>query len=213
MLKVHTLTFGPFQLNTSVLSDETGECVIVDPGCFTDEENKKLTQFLEKNNLKPVRLLQTHCHLDHVFGAKYVADTYQLEMEAHIEEHFIHRRFEDSCNMYNLPGKNPPPITKYINEGDKITFGNSELEVLFVPGHTPGHIVFISKEAKSVIAGDVLFHRSIGRTDLPGGNHAQLIKHIKEKVFLLPDDYTVFPGHGGTTTIGYEKENNPFVRG
>ncbi len=212
MVKIHVLTFGPFHQNTSVLADETGECVIIDPGCFSEEENVKLMNFLQTNKLKPVRLLQTHCHLDHIFGANYVAQMFDLEMEAHKEEEFIHQGFEISCKRFGISGQSIPEIGKYLAEGDKISFGNSELEILFVPGHTPGHIVFVSHAAKAVISGDVLFKGSIGRTDLPGGNHTQLVESIKAKLYQLPDDYTVYPGHGDTTTIGFERQNNPFVR-
>lgn len=211
MLKVDFFTFGPFQENTYILSDETSECLIIDPGCYDDEERNTLVAFLEKNNLKPVKLLNTHCHIDHVFGNKFIAEKYSLGLEIHKKDLKVLESLMSVAHLYGLNAEPSPEPKIFLEEGDKITFGKSELDILFTPGHSPGSICFVSNEQKFVIGGDVLFYGSIGRTDLPGGHHATLIESIKTKLFPLGDDFTVYSGHGPETKIGFERKNNPFV--
>lgn len=213
MITIKTLPFNPFSENTYVLSDETGECIIIDPGCFDSEEEQVLKAYIDQNQLRPVKLLNTHCHVDHVLGNYFVADTWKLGLEMHREDLPVLASFEKVCKMYGLPGGPQPEPAVFLEEGQQIKFGNSVLEILFTPGHAPGHIVFYQPAEKFLIGGDVLFQGSIGRTDLPGGDFDTLEKSIREKLYLLPDDITVYPGHGPTTTIGFEKRNNPFVRG
>lgn len=213
MITIHTFIFSPFSENTYVLYDETKECIIIDPGCYEQSEKLELVDFISKNKLKPVRLLNTHCHIDHVFGNKFVADTFGLKPEAHKEELFNLKHSEAVSQMYGLSGyENSPLPSIFLSEADVIEFGNSELEILFVPGHAPGHIAFASKAQKFVISGDVLFYGSIGRTDFPGCSHEDLIKSIKTKLFPLGDDFRVFSGHGPQTNIGFERKNNPFLQ-
>jgi hydroxyacylglutathione hydrolase len=210
MISVEIFEVNPFQQNTSVLYDETGECAIVDPGFYDRGEEEALLDFISENKLKPVLLLNTHCHIDHILGNKFVADRYKLDLWMHKDDLPLLQAAKSYAHMYGLNYNHSPEPVHFIKEGDVIKFGNSELQTLHVPGHAPGHIIFIDEPGLQIIGGDVLFKGSIGRTDLPGGNHDQLIKAIKEKVFTLNPKYVVYPGHGPTTTIGYEKENNPF---
>ena len=211
MLKVDFFTFGPFQENTYILSDETSECLIIDPGCYDDEERNTLVAFIKKNNLKPVKLLNTHCHIDHVFGNKFIAEKYNLGLEIHKKDLKVLESLMSVAHLYGLNAEPSPEPKIFLEEGDKIIFGKSELDILFTPGHSPGSVSFVSYEQKFVIGGDVLFYGSIGRTDLPGGHHATLIESIKTKLFPLGDDFIVYSGHGPETKIGFERKNNPFV--
>jgi len=212
MTLVAKFALNPFQENTYLVYDDTKECIIIDPGCFTPSEKKVIADFISKNKLKPVRLLNTHCHLDHVFGNKFIADTYQLDLEIHEGELPVLEAVPRMCEAYGVPYTEHSPIPeKFIKEGDTVSFGNTQLQTLFTPGHSPASISFYCAEAKFIIAGDVLFHGSIGRTDLPGGNHDTLINSIRTQLFPLDDDVKVYSGHGPETTIGYEKATNPFL--
>lgn len=212
MVTIKKFTFNPFQENTYVLYDETKVCVIIDPGCYDESEEQVLVQFIESNNLKPLKVISTHSHIDHVLGNAFVCDYFKIPLQINKEDQQTLDIFPATASMYGFPSfKASPKPSSFLNLEEGVTFGNSKLDVLFVPGHAPGHVVFVSREANFVINGDCLFHGSIGRTDLPGGNHEKLIKNIKEKLFTLPNDMTVYCGHGPETTIGFEKENNPFL--
>ncbi len=211
-MQVKIFTFNPFSENTYVLYDDTKECVIIDPGCLDASEEKKLSSFIETNALKPVKLLNTHGHIDHVFGNRFVAEKYKLKLETHKIEEANIRATDIYSASYSMPAPKSPMPEKYLDEGDTVTFGNTTLKVLFTPGHSAGHIVFYNEENKIIIGGDVLFRESIGRTDLPGGDFKTLISSIKEKLFVLDDDTIVYPGHGPHTSIGYEKLHNPYVK-
>lgn len=212
MADVLTLTYNSFKENTYVIYDKTGECVVIDPGCNSDAERADLLGQLEQHNLKPVRLINTHCHIDHVFGNKFIADKYNLPLEIHRGEIPVLEAVPMVCKMYGVPYTPSPDPEKFIEEGDIIRFGETSLETLFTPGHSPASISFYCKESDFVIAGDVLFMQSIGRTDLPGGNFDTLINSIRTKLFPLGDTTKVYPGHGPATTIGYEKVNNPVLK-
>jgi hydroxyacylglutathione hydrolase len=212
MAQVHTFEFNPFAENTYLVWDETGECAIFDPGCYTSAERDALRLFIEKNGLKPVRLINTHCHLDHVFGNKFVADTWGLPLEIHRGEIPVLERFPQTCQMYGIPNVQPSPAPgAFLEEGSIITFGNTRLETLFTPGHSPASLSFYCKKDGFVLAGDVLFYESIGRTDLPGGDFDTLLHSIRAQLFALPGETIVYPGHGPTTTLRHEKEYNPFL--
>ncbi len=211
MISIHSFVFGPFQENTYILFDETKQCIIIDPGCYDTAERTKLSAFIEDNQLKPVKLINTHCHIDHVFGNGYVADTYNLKLEIHELDQKVLDYYLATANMYNLNAEPSPQPSVYLKEGDTIAIGNSTLEILLTPGHSPGSITFYNTEQKFMIAGDVLFYGSIGRSDLPGGNFETLISSIKNKLFPLGDDYKVYSGHGQATNIGFERKNNPFL--
>jgi len=212
MIHVASFAFNPFQENTYVLYDETKECIIIDPGCYTANEQKRLEAFIAKEELKPVRLINTHCHLDHICGNAFVSQKYGLHLEAHEGEQVVLDASIDHGKMYGFVFEPSPNIMHTIQEGDAIKFGNSTLKVLFTPGHSPASISLYSDQDKFVIAGDVLFFMSIGRTDLPGGNHYLLLQSIREKLFTLPDETIVYNGHGQKTQIAFEKLNNPFFK-
>ena len=210
-MRIKTFTFNPFQENTYILYDETKDCVIIDPGCYEKFEKDELANFIETNHLKPVRLLNTHCHIDHVLGNYFVADRYQLKLEIHQGELQQLRATAVYGPTYGIFMEPSPEPSSFLNEGDAVKFGNTTLEIFFTPGHSPASICFYNRDEKKLIAGDVLFYQSIGRTDLPGGNHHQLLNSIREKLFVLPDDVIVYPGHGPETKIGFEKKYNPFL--
>lgn len=210
MIQIQNFVFNPFMENTYIVYDETKEALIIDPGCYENEERKELDDFISENGLKITELINTHCHIDHVFGNAYVKKKYGLKLKIHKEDEATLRSVEVYAPAYGFQNYQTSQADVFFEEGDIVSFGNSELEVLFTPGHAPGHVVLFNKEEKVCIGGDVLFDGSIGRTDLPGGDYDTLISSIKDKLFLLPDDVVVYPGHGGVTTIKKEKESNPF---
>jgi len=212
MITVQSFTFNPVQENTYVLYNEEGECCIIDPGCYFASEEQQLTRFIEENNLKPVLLLNTHCHLDHIFGNRFVHKKYNLKLHLHLLEKPVLDYGPAAGQLWQLPFDNYDDELVFIEEGKTIRLGDEELHILFTPGHSPGSISFYSKEHKFVISGDVLFQGSVGRTDLPGGDFQILEESIKTKLFTLPQDVIVYPGHGDSTTIGDEMKSNPFVK-
>ena len=211
MLKIRQFTFNPVQENTYVVFNDKGACAIIDPGCYFDYEYKELTDFIDKNKLVPKCLLNTHCHLDHIFGNKFVAEKYGLKLQFHSSEKRLFDYAPTSGISWGLPFENYEGEIIFLKEGDKVQLGDDALEVFYTPGHSPGSITFYNEDAKFAVAGDVLFRSSIGRTDLPGGDFNTLISSIQEKLFSLPDDVTVYSGHGPETTIGEEKRTNPFL--
>ena len=210
MLQIKLFEFSPIQENTYVLYNEFNDCLIIDPGCYYDDEKDELVNFLVKMDLKPKMLLNTHCHLDHVFGNKFIAEKFGLTLQIHRNEKLVLDFAPKSGLLYNLPFDNYNGDFIYLEEGNKILLGNDELTVIEAPGHSPGHICFYCAAQHFIISGDVLFKRSIGRTDLPGGDHETLLKNIREKLFTLPGETKVYSGHGPVTTIGEEKNQNPF---
>jgi hydroxyacylglutathione hydrolase len=211
MITIKSFEFSPIQENTYVLYNEFNDCIIIDPGCYYDAEKDELVAFITDNKLKPIMLINTHCHLDHVFGNKFVAEKYNLTLQMHENEKPVLAFAPTSGLMYNMPFDNYEGDFIYLNEGDTIKLGKDELQILLTPGHSPGSLSFYSAKNNFVISGDVLFKNSVGRSDLPGGNHEQLIKSIKEKLLVFPAETVVYSGHGPTTTIGYEKKNNPYL--
>lgn len=211
-MELAVFTFNPFQENTFILYDETLECVIIDPGCNEKNEREQLDNFIESNNLLPKRLINTHCHIDHVLGNNHVHSKYNLDLEIHKGE----LELLESCNyvsdMYGIPYDISPHPARFLEEGEIIKFGNTQLESIYTPGHSPASLSFYNTKQKILISGDVLFYESIGRTDLPGGNLKTLLQSIQNNVLTLEDDVVVFPGHGPKTTIGHERSNNPFLR-
>lgn len=191
--------------------DDSLECVIIDPGMYTATEQNTVVNFIKVNNLKPVLLLNTHCHVDHVLGNKFVFDQYGLKPKFHIGESEVLEAVIAYAPAMGFRYDPSPLPDEYLPETGTISFGNTELQLIFAPGHSPAHLCFYDKDANLLVGGDVLFRSSIGRTDLPGGNYNLLTSNIKEKLFLLPDDCTVYPGHGPETTIGYEKQHNPYL--
>jgi glyoxylase-like metal-dependent hydrolase (beta-lactamase superfamily II) len=211
MAQVQFFVNNPYQENTYILFDDSGECVIIDPGMETASEQNVAVNFIRNNNLKPVLLLNTHCHIDHVLGNKFIFDQYGLKPQFHEGEQPVLDAIPGYAPAMGIRYELSPLPDEYLPETGTVSFGNTTLHLIFAPGHSPAHLCFYDKEANILIGGDVLFRGSIGRTDLPGGNFTQLIDNIEQKLFLLPDDCIVYPGHGPSTTIGYEKVTNPFL--
>lgn len=212
-MKIKSFAFNPFQENTYVVYDDTKECIIIDPGCYTAKERHELTSFITSEELKPVKLINTHCHIDHVLGNKFVSELWSLELYMHIEDLPLLENAGNIGKMYGLKDYEGSPYPKhFLAQDNTLTFGESSFKILFTPGHAPGHICLYSKENNLLIAGDVLFEGSIGRTDLPGGDHSTLINSIITQLFPLSNETQVFCGHGPSTNLGYEKENNPFLQ-
>ena len=211
MFAVKVFIFSPVQENTYILYNERKDCIIIDPGCYYDDEKDALAFFVENNGLTPRLLLNTHCHLDHVFGNKWVSEKYGLILHLHDKEKIVLDNAPVAGLRWNLPFDNYQGDVQYVREGDIISLGGDELEVFFTPGHSPGSVIYYCRKQGFIIGGDVLFRMSIGRTDLPGGDHGTLISSIRNKLLVLPDDVIVYCGHGEKTTIGFERNNNPFL--
>lgn len=211
MLQIAVFTFSPIQENTYVLYNEQREALIIDPGAYFEEEREELDVFITGKGLEVKQLILTHGHLDHVFGVKHVAEKYDLTPWIHPLEQPVLAFASTSALMYNMPFDMYQGTWNELNAVDKIELGTDQLTVLFTPGHSPGSVSFYCAAQAFVIGGDVLFQRSIGRTDLPGGSFDVLANSIREQLFVLPDDTTVYSGHGSVTTIGEEKKYNPFV--
>jgi hydroxyacylglutathione hydrolase len=213
MLSVKAFTFNPVQENTYVLYNETGQCCIIDPGCYFQQERDELKSFIEMTSLQPVLLLNTHCHFDHVYGDKWVAETWGLTPHIHEKEKTFLDFAKQASERWQIPFEdNYTGEVIYIKEGNNIKLGDDELEIRLAPGHSPGSLCFYNEQGGFVMGGDVLFSGSIGRTDLPGGDHKTLINSIQTQLFTLPDETKVYSGHGPMTTIGFEKMNNPYVK-
>ena len=212
-MNIKSFTFNPFQENTYIVYDSTKECLIIDPGCYTDAERKELKTFIEEEELTPVKLINTHCHIDHVLGNKFTSEQWDIKLHMHKEDLPILEKVEYVGKMYGLEDYEISPLPKhFLAHKETITFGASSFEILFTPGHAPGHICLYSKENNMLISGDVIFQRSIGRTDLPGGDHNILINSIITQLFPLPNETQIFCGHGPSTNLGYEKGHNPFLQ-
>jgi len=210
-MQIHRFIFSPIEVNTYILEDDQGKCAIIDCGCYDDAEFNELKAFITTNNLRPVKLLNTHLHLDHVFGNRFVLQEYGLKTHASKEEEKNLLSATNHAEMFGLSMPQPPEIGTFIEGGQIIQVGELDLKCLFVPGHTAGSIAFYNEDNKFVFTGDALFAGSIGRTDLPGGDHARLMESINENLLNLPDDIVVYPGHGPHTKIGVERHSNPFL--
>jgi len=210
-MKIKKFTFNSFQENTYIINSDK-DCMIIDPGCHSIEEKKILSDYIIKENLKPIHLINTHCHLDHIFGNNFVCKEYNLTPEIHKNDFLLLKHAMNVAKNYGVHLDEPTLDVRFIKEGENIKLGKTKWEVIFTPGHAPGHICLLNKVEKKLIAGDVLFFMSIGRTDLPLCNHNDLITSIKEKLFVLDDNIEVLCGHGNNTTIGFEKKNNPFLK-
>lgn len=211
-MRLAQFTFNPFSENTYVIFDATKEAIIIDPGMAEQEENDLLFEFIADEGLTPKMVINTHCHLDHILGNAAVCDKYAIPLMAHKKEIPMLERAPSASLMWNVPYQLSPMPNAFLEEGEVVRFGTTTLRVLFVPGHAPGHIALINEDEKLVLSGDVLFRGSVGRVDLPMCNAADLVQSIQQKMYALPDDYTVYSGHGPETTIGWEKQHNSFVR-
>jgi glyoxylase-like metal-dependent hydrolase (beta-lactamase superfamily II) len=211
MFNVAKFTFNPFQENTYVVHNGS-EAILIDPGCWNSSEEHELETYLSENALKPVRLVLTHAHIDHVLGCAWTADRYGLRPVMHADDVPLLNMAPRQGELYGVPCAPSPAPVSFLKAGDAIRLGTDELQVIHVPGHSPGHIALYCAAQHFVLSGDVLFMNSIGRTDLPGGDTDTLLKSIREGLFPLGDEVTVYSGHGPETTIGREKRSNPFLR-
>jgi len=212
MIEIQRFTFNPFQENTYLLYDESNDCMVFDPGNSSTDEDNEISSFIKENGLKLIGVYNTHCHVDHVLGNDFFFKEYGLRPRIHEDDLKVLQSVSQYGAMFGIQVRESPDPESYINEGDTIPLGKSSLEVLHIPGHAPGHVVFLNKDQKFIIGGDILFHGSIGRTDLPYGDHETLISSIKDKLMTLDERYIVYPGHGPSTSIGFEKKSNPFLQ-
>lgn len=212
MIHVEAFSLNPLQENTYLLWNEKRKAIIIDPGCYFTAEEETLQNFIENENLTPVQLINTHCHIDHVFGLKWASKKYNLELYIHQKEEQVLQFAPVTGMMWGLSVDLYKGPLHFLHHGDVVNLDDDKLHVLFTPGHSPGSICLSCTEQNFLIGGDVLFLESIGRTDLPGGNHQQLLQSIKEQLFVMPDETVVYPGHGPQTTIGHEKKYNPFLK-
>lgn len=207
---IHTFTFNPFQENTYLLTNEKNEAIIIDPGMYDENEEQIFKKYINDHQIKPVKLWLTHAHLDHVFGVPFITKTWNLKPELHKDEKFIYDNAQTTAAFYGVNMKDLPDPIYSLQENTSYNFGSLIINLLHTPGHSPGSLSFVVPENELVIVGDALFNGSIGRTDLPGGDHHQLLMSIEKELFTLPENYTVFSGHGPITKIGHEKISNPF---
>jgi len=212
MLHIKTFTFNPYQENTYVIYNDAKECIIIDPGMHNYQEEQLFQSFIDSHELRPIALVNTHGHIDHVLGNRFIYETYGLMPQFHENELPLLVQVQNYAPQMGIRYEPSPIPETFLTTDDKIEIGDESLSLLFAPGHSPGHLCLYSAEYKFLIGGDVLFHRSVGRTDLPGGNHQQLMDSIANTIYTLPEETTVYPGHGPTTTIKEEKELNPFIR-
>lgn len=213
MWTIQSFCFNPFQENSYVLFTPDKNAIIIDPGCYGTDENEELARFISEENLIPIRLLNTHGHIDHILGNAFVHRKFNLLPELHKDDLYNYDRSIDFSKLYGLPFDPSPTPINWLTEGQIIALDNCKLEVLFTPGHSSGSVSFWCSEQDFIISGDVLFQSSIGRTDLPGGDYDTLIESIKTKLMPLPENTKVYSGHGNPTTVGIEKKINPFLVG
>ena len=211
MLKIKSFTFNPYQENTYLIFDDSKEAVVIDPGNYEAYENELISKFIDENKLQLKKIILTHCHLDHCLGNKYLNQKYGAELLIPFDERDLYKNVENIATLFGFANYSHLDENEYLKEKDKIEFGNIKLDVLFLPGHSPGHLAFYFKNDNLCFSGDVLFYNSIGRTDLPGGDHDTLINSIKNKLFLLNPNTIIYPGHGQKTILKNEMKDNPFL--
>lgn len=209
-MEIYRLVFSPIMVNTYILANKEGECAVIDCGCYDENEFSEFVDFINAKNLTPVLLLNTHCHLDHIFGNKYMQSDYSLQAYSHIFEESNRKNSVRHAEIFGLRMDYPPEPAGFIEDNQVVAFGKDKIRVIHVPGHSPGGVAFYIEHDNCLFSGDALFKGSIGRSDLPGGNHELLLESIKSRLFILPDSTVVYPGHGDKTDIGTEKEFNPY---
>lgn len=212
-MKIKSFTFNQFQERSFVIYDDSKECIIIDPGCYSTQEEVELEDFIKKNNLIPTKVINTHCHIDHVLGNSFVVEKWKIPLYIHKLDLPILENVKDISILYGFEKyKASPYPNNFLKKGDVIAFGKSKLDVIFTPGHSPGHICLYSEKEDFIVSGDVIFRGSIGRTDLPGGNYEVLINSIKSEIMHLKNCTKIFCGHGPSTVLEFEKSNNPFLK-
>lgn len=212
-MEIFRLVFSPISVNTYILADSSGKCAVIDCGCFDEDEFRILTDLIEEKKLDPVLLLNTHCHLDHIFGNGMFLEKYKLGTYCHADEEMNRKNAVKYAEFFGLTMDEPPEPAGFIAGGEEITFGSEILKAIHVPGHAPGSLAFYSEENNALFTGDILFAGSIGRSDIPGGDHELLLEGIKKKLFVLPPKTVVYPGHGASTLIETEIIHNPYFNG
>lgn len=212
MLTIKKLVFNPFGENTYIIWDKSKEAAIIDPGMMSDYENSVVLKFVTDNQLNLRHLINTHAHIDHIAGNGFVKRTFGLESECNKADEYLAKHVCEQAQMFGLSyNGNPLSIDIHLNDNDTIKIGDESLSVIYVPGHTKGHIALYCNQSDCVFTGDALFRQSIGRTDLPGGDYATLIRSVTGRLMNLPETTTIYPGHGENSTIGFEKANNPYI--
>ncbi len=212
MIQIKKFTFNPVAVNAYLLWDETGEGILIDPACYYADEEDELAYFVEKQNVKIVELLNTHGHFDHLMGNGFAAEKWNCKFRIHSGDANMPAEAKQYAALFGITMNNPPVNVEILKEGELIKFGDTELKVIHVPGHSPGSVAFYGEQDKILVVGDIIFEGSVGRSDLPGGNHDLLISGIREKLLVLENDVKIYPGHGGSTSVGIEKRTNPFLR-
>lgn len=213
-MQIKTFEFNPLGVNTYVLSDETGECVVIDPASFYPDEREQLVNYLLDNELRIKYILNTHLHFDHIFGINLLVERFGTKVLCHSDDLFLLNNIDKQMEAFGLSGDRSdfkPDIDEYLTDNQIILFGNQSIRVFYTPGHSPGSVSFFHESQGCVFCGDLLFYAGVGRTDLPGGSYEQLSDSIQSRIFTLPDSTVVYPGHGPSTTVGFEKRNNPFI--
>lgn len=211
-MNIKSFVFNPFYENTYVIYSQKGNCFVIDPGCYEDHEVEEVKEFIHMNDLNVKAILNTHCHIDHVLGNDTLKREYDISLKIPEHEKEVYDATPAYAPQWGITGYNHADVDEFLKEGQQLILDEIVLDIIEVPGHSPGHLMFYSENQKKIIGGDVLFKESIGRTDLPGGNHDDLLRNIQEKVYTLPEDVEVLPGHGPSTTIGHEKKYNPFIK-
>lgn len=211
-MNIKTFVFNPFYENTYVIASSKGNCIIFDPGCYETYEYEELVNYIKAENLNVESIINTHCHIDHVLGNHHLKEKFEVLLKIPLNEKEIFDAVPAYAPQWGITNYQQAEIDEYLSEGNVISLDEVEMKAIEVPGHSPGHLMFYCADESFVVGGDVLFRESIGRTDLPGGNHDELLTNIQSKVYTLPDEVIVYPGHGPSTTIGHEKRNNPFVK-
>lgn len=211
-MEIFRLVFSPIAVNTYIVADPSGDCAVIDCGCYDTDEFRQLTDLIDDKGLRPVLLLNTHCHLDHIFGNRFMLEKYNLSTLYNSDDEYNRLDSVHHAMIFGLSMETPPPPAGYLSDGQEIKFGETTLKVLFVPGHSAGGVAFYNLAGKSVFTGDTLFRDSIGRTDLPGGNYEKIMHSIRTRLLVLPPETAVYAGHGEPTTIGQEIRHNPYLQ-
>jgi len=212
-MEIKTFHFNPLMVNTYILSDETGEAVIVDPGNCQSYEDQQILDYVSAKNLTIKYIINTHPHLDHIAGNPWCKAKYHADVLMHDGGMKEYNRAFAYAAVFGFEVDKMPDPDRYLQEGDEITFGNQKLSVRYTPGHCTGSVSLYSAESKVVFTGDLIFEQSVGRSDLPTGNAEELLESIREKILTLPDEVTILSGHGDPTTVGRERRSNPYITG
>lgn len=209
-MKIKTFVFNSFQVNTYLIQNNSNEAIIIDPACYNEAEQNELKKYVEDNGLTVKMALSTHGHIDHILGNKFVQRTFNCPLFAHKDSEMYYKHAPSYGSVFSLDTSDIGYPDGELNDGQEIELGELKIKIIYTPGHAEGSVCIYLPEEKVLFSGDVLFQMGIGRTDLPGGNYEILMRSINEKLFVLPNETVVYPGHGPSTTIGAEKNENPF---